>query len=230
MAPSSQQQTRAGRPLRQPARYADNQTQERDRGRQSAELTHALERRRRVVSPQPDEGANQPQAAPPGPVRQGGGGEGRQDETEETGARARSQPQTVAGVRGERVSIEDWFDPEVPGPHPGPIEEDATGWNRIDGLGVWDCMLCEFPTMTDIPGTYRHIWASSMAKVLQAIREAEGGLNLERALKWFLILPQALFRQGKRGGKAGKGLVGQRMNCLVQNDWGGECVQKSNYI
>ena len=75
--------------------------------------------------------------------------------------------------------------------------------------------------MADIPGAYRHIWASAMAKVLQAIREAEGGVSLERALKWFLILPQALFRQGRRGGKAGKGLVGQRMNCLVLNDWGG---------
>ena len=59
-----------------------------------------------------------------------------------------------------------------------------------------------------------------MAKVLQAIREAEDGLAIERALKWFIILPRALFRQCRRGGKAGKSLVGQRINCLVREDWG----------
>ena len=127
----------------------------------------------------------------------------------------------VAGVEAEQVSLEDWLDPEVPGPHIGPVEEDATGWNMIDKWGVWDCTLCQFPTMADIPGGYRAIWASSMAKILQAIREADGGSALERGLKWFLILPKALFRQGRRGGEAGKGLVGQRVNCLVREDWGG---------
>jgi hypothetical protein len=126
----------------------------------------------------------------------------------------------VAGVDEEQVSLQDWLDPEVPGPHPEPVEEDATGWSRIDTWGVWDCTLCQFPTMADIPGGYRAVWASTVAKVLQAIREAEGGLALERALKWFLILPKALFRQGRRGGKAGKGLVGQRVNCLMREDWG----------
>ena len=71
----------------------------------------------------------------------------------------------------EQVSLEGWLDPEVPGPHIGPAEEDATGWNQIDKWGVWDCLLCQFPTMADIPGGYRAIWASSMAKILQAIRQ-----------------------------------------------------------
>ena len=214
MAPSSQHQTRSGRLIHLPARYASQGGERRDEG-QSAELDRALERRRRAVEVEAHNEpgrATQAQAVLQQTENQEGGGRGG---VEEHGH------QEVAGVGRERVNLEDWLDPVVPGPHPGPIEEDAIGWNRIDALGVWDCMLCPFPTMADIPGSYRHIWASSMAKVLQAIRESEGGLNLERALKWFLILPQALFRQGRRGGKAGKGLVGQRINCLVRNDWGG---------
>jgi hypothetical protein len=57
--------------------------------------------------------------------------------------------------------------------------------------------------------------------VLRVIQSAEEGIELERGLKWFLILPKALFRQGRRGGKAGKGLIARRMNLLVRGDWGG---------
>ena len=74
--------------------------------------------------------------------------------------------------------------------------------------------------MQDIPRMYREIWAAAMAKVLRAIATAEEGKQLERSLKWFLILPKAVFRQAKRGGKAGKGLVAKRVNCLVKGDWG----------
>ena len=56
---------------------------------------------------------------------------------------------------------------------------------------------------------------------MRALHSAEEGIDLERSLKWFLILLKALFRQSKRGGKAGKGLLSQRMNCLVKGDWGG---------
>ena len=98
-------------------------------------------------------------------------------------SRSEHRVREVAGVEGEQVPLEEWLNPEVPGPHPGPVEEDATGWSRIDSLGVWDCTLCQFPTMADIPGGYRAIWASTVARVLQAIKEAVGGLTLERALK-----------------------------------------------
>ena len=127
----------------------------------------------------------------------------------------------VAGVQGDQVLLADWIDPPVPGPHPGPVIEDALGWNMIDLWGVWDCVLCEFPTMHNIPRVYREGWASAMEKILRVIESAEEGLELERGLKWFLILPKALFRQGRRGGKAGKGLVARRMNLHVREDWGG---------
>ena len=75
--------------------------------------------------------------------------------------------------------------------------------------------------MQNIPSCYREIWAAAMGVVFRMIQEAEGGIELERGLKWLLILPKAVFRQGRRGGKAGKGLVAQRINCLVREDWGG---------
>ena len=103
-------------------------------------------------------------------------------------------------------------DPEVPGPHAGPVEEDTFGWNRIDKWGVMQCLLCEFPTLLDIPSCYVEIWAAAVDKVMTAIVEAEGGIELERGLKWFLVLPKVFFRQGRRGGKAGKGLISQRIN------------------
>ena len=69
--------------------------------------------------------------------------------------------------------------------------------------------MCEFPTLLDIPRCYREVWAAAVGKVMTAIQENEVGIQLERGLKWFLIHPKALFRQGKRGGKAGKGLIAQ---------------------
>ena len=64
----------------------------------------------------------------------------------------------VAGVvDGEQVSVAEMVDPAIPGPHPGPVAEDAEGWNLIDLWGVWDCTLCEFPTMKNIPKVYRSL-------------------------------------------------------------------------
>ena len=128
----------------------------------------------------------------------------------------------MAGLHGgEQVALADRLDPVVPGPHPGPAEEDAAGRNRIDMWGVWQCTLCELPVMQNIPCCYREIWAAATGVVFKMIQEAEGGIELERGLKWLLILPKAVFRQGRRGGKAGKGMVAQRINCLVREDWGG---------
>ena len=127
----------------------------------------------------------------------------------------------MAGTDGSQILLEDLLDPVVPGPHNGPVIEDADGWNKIDQWCVWECTLCEYPTMLDIPGRYREIWASAVDRVFTAIAGAEGGLDLERGLKWFLILPTVIFRQGRRGGKAGKGQLSQRVNRLVEGDWGG---------
>ena len=80
----------------------------------------------------------------------------------------------VAGTVGEQALLQDLMDPDVPGPHPGPLVHDADGWNMIDKWGVWQCVLCEFPTLLDIPRCYRDVWAKAVSRVLSVIQESEG--------------------------------------------------------
>jgi hypothetical protein len=78
---------------------------------------------------------------------------------------ARVQHREVAGTIGEQALIQDLLDPDVPGPHAGPVDQDTYGWNQIDKWGVWECALCEFPTLLDIPSCYRDVWARAVDKV-----------------------------------------------------------------
>ena len=59
-----------------------------------------------------------------------------------------------------------------------------------------------------------------MSRILRAILFAKDMPSLERALKWFLLAPQALLRQAKRGGQAGRNCVGVRFNSAMEGDWG----------
>jgi hypothetical protein len=61
-------------------------------------------------------------------------------------------------------------------------------------------------------------------KILRVIQRADEGIDLERGLKWLLIIPKAIFRQGRRRGKAGKGLVARRVNLLTRGDWVACCL------
>ena len=72
-----------------------------------------------------------------------------------------------------------------------------------------------------MPGWHlHHLWGLGLDTVLKRILEApEEGVEIERALKWFLILPQALLRQVK-GGAAGRSLVAARFNAISQGNWG----------
>ena len=55
-----------------------------------------------------------------------------------------------------------------------------------------------------------------MAYVLRKLKYSQTDIAIDRALKWFLILPQALLREPRRGGKKGqnKGEVNSRFDCL----------------
>ena len=52
--------------------------------------------------------------------------------------------------------------------------------------------------------------------------EAETEEQLTRALKWFLVYPQATLRQAKRSGQNGRGpmMVAQRFQAVMEGDWG----------
>ena len=73
---------------------------------------------------------------------------GHQVEGEQRGVRVEPDVHVAQeGMNGDKVDLAEWIDPVVPGPHQGPVEEDSDGWNLIDLWDVWDCTLCEFPTM-----------------------------------------------------------------------------------
>ena len=59
--------------------------------------------------------------------------------------------------------------------------------------------------MENVPRQHREVWGKAMARVLCRIVGADNSIEMDRALKWFLILIQALFRQARRGGRRGKG-------------------------
>ena len=128
----------------------------------------------------------------------------------------------IRGVEEEQVELADRLDPEVPGPVPGPLQADGDGWTEIDRLGAWDCALNLFYSMDDIPDPLRVRWGKAVSKVLQAVLSASSQEAMDRALKWFLILPAALLRQAKRGGQNGRGRaeVAARFTAVSEDNWG----------
>ena len=63
-------------------------------------------------------------------------------------------------------------------------------------------------------------WGKAFATVLRKFVFADSDIQKERALKWFLILPFALLREKKRGGKGGRGIIAGRFSRLALGDWG----------
>ena len=104
---------------------------------------------------------------------------------------------------GEKLSITDRLEPEVPAPH-NSVENDSDGWSAIDRVGAWDAYLCEFQVLEEVPAQHRSMWARAWEIVLQKIQESDSGKNLDRGLMWLCFLPKGLLRQAKRGGKAGR--------------------------
>ena len=97
---------------------------------------------------------------------------------------------------------------------------DADGWSMIDCVGAWSCMLNKFPMLSDVPTQHEEVWIGAVSRVFQMVEDAVDENEMTRALKWLCFLPQALLRKPVRGGKSGRGLVAQRFNALVVEDWG----------
>lgn len=147
--------------------------------------------------------------------------ENSEEEGGEEEARVQGQTRVVRGVvAGEQVDLEPWLDPEVPAP--GPVYLDADGWGKIDGLGGWECILTCFQAMEEVPNAHREKWGKAVALVVRRILDATTEEARTRALLWFLILPQALLRQAKRGGRKGQNAasVARRFDCVREGDWG----------
>ena len=120
----------------------------------------------------------------------------------------------------ELIPLQHRINPEIP----KPLDKktvDSDGWGEIDQLSGWDCALSSFPAMEEIPAQHRETWAHAVDTVLRKLSEAQDeGEDLDRALKWWFFLPQALCRKAGRGGRAGIGQIKKRFNCIVQGDFG----------
>ena len=121
-----------------------------------------------------------------------------------------------------RVELGPWLDPVVPGPLHGPLQHDGDGWNQIDRLGVWECGLSSFRALEEVPTRFREKWAKVMSTILRRLQQAVTPEEEVRALKWFLIAPQAFLREPKRGGKKGQifSALNARFDCVVRGDFG----------
>ena len=97
---------------------------------------------------------------------------------------------------------------------------DVDGWSVIDCVGAWDCMLVKFAMLQEVPVQHQEVWVEAFSRVLQMIEDADDPQKMTRALKWLCFLPQALLRKPTRGGRSGRGLVANRFNAVVVEDWG----------
>ena len=162
-------------------------------------------------------------ASAPGPAPNPGEEEGEEDNHGEEMHDSQPTPRPARAVRGlvagggVQEELASRRHPVVPGPTPGPVLPDGDGWNLIDTMGVWECALTPFFSMEDVPEPYREKWGKVMSRILRVILFAKNMPSLERALKWFLLASQALLRQAKRGGQAGRNCVGVRFNSAM--DW-----------
>ena len=89
-------------------------------------------------------------------------------------------------------------------------------------MSVMDCVLCPFQAIEEVPNQYRELFASAMHKIITRVWEnQEEGEELDRALKWWFLIPHALLRKAGRGGKAGMGQIKKRFDCIAKENYAG---------
>ena len=128
----------------------------------------------------------------------------------------------VRGAEEEQGDVASRLRPAIPGPCEGEPLVDADGWREIDRLSAWECEMNIFTSMEEVPPPFEVGWGKAATRVLTVILNAPDQEQLDRALKWWLILPAALLRQARRGGQNGRGRaeVAARFRAAAEGDWG----------
>ena len=128
----------------------------------------------------------------------------------------------VRGAEDEQGDVASRLEPTIPGPCEGEPLVDADGWREIDRLSAWECEMNIFTSMEEVPSPFEVGWGKAATRVLTVILNAPDQEELDRALKWWLILPAALLRQARRGGQNGRGRaeVAARFRAAAEGDWG----------
>ena len=97
----------------------------------------------------------------------------------------------------------------------------ADGFEHIDQLSAMECVLSPFQAMDEVPKQFREVFAKAVETILgRVFQNQDEGEELNRALKWWFFIPQALLRKARRGGRAGMGLVKQRFDCIINENYG----------
>ena len=96
----------------------------------------------------------------------------------------------VRGVEGGKEDVSVYLDPVMPAVCQVLLGGDS--FAQVDRLDAWDCTLSVFHPMEEIPECLKVKWGRITAEVLRRIEEATSDTELTRALKWWLVLPQAL--------------------------------------
>ena len=133
-------------------------------------------------------------------------------------------PDAARGGRAgqDQVLLGPWVQAEVPGPAVNQPPPTADGWADVDSLGAWDCGICPFRTLEQVPTAFREKFSRAMANILERLGQATTELEETRALKWFLLCPQLFLREPKRGGTKGQGhaAINVRFEAVSAGSWG----------
>ena len=131
------------------------------------------------------------------------------------------------------------FDPDLPGLWPGlgnpaPLHRPAQpptppgapgdGWNAVDALAADAALKLRAPCVTKVPVEYQPDWRAAVLKCLseyEATTEAGDDVGRNRALQWFLLLPNLLLRKSvARGGRRGNGQMRARFAAFTAGEHG----------
>ena len=114
-----------------------------------------------------------------------------------------------------RGSLRDRISPDIPPPRLPPAGDSDIEWAQIDRIGGWKAIISPFGAIDQIPAQHKAVWAWAWGAILVKVQSAVSDLDLDRALMWFLFLPQALCRNPRRGGVQGRGFINKRFNALA---------------
>ena len=87
------------------------------------------------------------------------------------------------------------------------VSPPRNGWNAIDHISVSQCAENPLQQLEAVPTEFMEEWAMAYAEVLRRVKEAEETAQMDRALKWLLVLHQVLLRVPIRGGVRGVNLL-----------------------
>lgn len=138
-----------------------------------------------------------------------------------------NEPQNInENLDESKFSLLNFFNPVIPESCQSRLEGETVffdDWHQIDLLSVNECLLSIGPTLKEVPLQHKYQFAKAMEtcfKRFQRASEQQNSKDIERALKWFLVLPHMLLSTPTRGGKAGTQIIKRRFDCVVSEKFG----------